>query len=157
MLLLNLIKCWMFCARNVYHSDTLATSIDYLLCFCPFFIWWGIKIHSVMELLSLPKEWFCFLITGVLLVFTWCSLQLFKRYCHFQIVYICVTNTSDFLIVSTKAHCHQFNVNRNPQSGVYCGKKRSSIQINNLQTREIQAPGGNQKCTTLRKKGGPLT
>lgn len=32
-------------------------------------------------------------------------------------VYKCVTDTSDILIVSAKAHCHQSNVNKSPQLG----------------------------------------
>ena len=58
-------------------------------------------------------------------MFTWCSLQLFQRYSYLQILYICATDTSDILIVSTKAHCYQSNVSRNPQSGVQYWKKET--------------------------------
>lgn len=55
MSLLNLIKCSVFCTWNVYNSDLLAVSLDYVLCFCLFFIWWQIKVCRIIELLSLPK------------------------------------------------------------------------------------------------------
>lgn len=121
--------------------------IPYLLCFCPFFILRGVKICSAIKLLSLPKWMVVFSICRCLLVFTWS-----QRHCHFQIVYVCVTDTLDFLIVSAKAHCHQSNVSRSPQSGEIVWEKEKLYSGEKFAIRETQP----QKCATLRQRGGQL-
>lgn len=124
--------------------------------FLPIFLFCGESRYAVQSSYSVYRnEWFCFLFAGVLLMFTWCSLQLFQRYCHFQMVYKCVTDTSDILIVSAKAHCHQSNVSKSPQLGGAVWEKKKLYSDEQFAIWET-APGGNQKCTTLRQRGGQL-
>lgn len=127
----------------------------------PNFLFCGESRYSVQSSYSVYRnEWFCFLFAGVLLVFTWCSLQLFQRCYHFQIVYKCVTDTSDIWIVSAKAHCHQSNVSKSTQwEG---GGERNSVGKEEALFRWTvcnlgnTGPGRNQKCATLRQRGGQL-
>lgn len=144
------------CLRFRSLATSLISSVFAHFLFC------GKSRYAVQSSYSVYRnEWFCFLFAGVLLVFTWCSLQLFQRYCHFQIVYVYVTDTSDILIVSAKAHCHQSNVSRSPQSGGEVGEggsvgKGEALFRWTVCNQGNTAPGGNQKCATLRQRGGQL-
>lgn len=90
--------------------------------------------------------------SGVPRAWKFCALS--HIFCLMHLFHLTLLNLNSFIInrqLSTKSHCHQPNVNRSPQFGVWKEEKLNSVE--QFANPGNTASGGNPKCVPLRQSG----